>query len=94
MPIYLNKTKSKVVQFGTGDIGIALVEYKDKIQGIAFYPLKDPILPIGTDYQTPKGISEENDIIFYFTKVESIDVVIGKLEELKAELLKEAKSDG
>jgi hypothetical protein len=89
MPIYFNETKSKVVEFGSGDIGVALVDYKGKTKGVAFYPLKNPILPIGTDYKTPKGISDENDILFYFNKIESIDVVIGKLEELKAELIKE-----
>ena len=87
MSFYLNDSNSRIVEFGKGDVGVCLVDHKGKTQGVCFYPVVEQ-LPVNTEFKTPKKEPDHTDLIFFFTKIESIDVVINKLQELKTEMLK------
>jgi len=88
MSIYRNKTDSLVVEFGTGDIGVSIVNYNGLAKGVGFHEMDEPI-PIGDNKETPERKSDSGDILFFFTRLQSIDVVIGKLNELKVKMIEQ-----
>ena len=99
MPIYKNATIGKhkdatVVEFGTGDIAVSSGYDKDKpeIKTLGLSQDKPkPVEEYNKDMKIPGGNSDglENIVILKFSRIESVDVVIERLNRVRKDLLQE-----
>lgn len=86
----IDKSENQVIlEFGTGDIGVSggnllPKDNTSEIVGIVGFSNQSP-RAIGTEGDIKAGIVDNDkfDVMMLFTKKESIDVVIGQLEEAK-----------
>ncbi len=96
MPIIKNIPFGKcenatVVLFGDGDVLVANGYDKETNDAYLIINSGKGKEPIGTPHPENKGKSKDDidmEIVFHFTKTESIDVVIGMLKKAKTHLLK------
>ena len=81
------KDNQTIATFGTGDIGINSLTSFDGQHKLGFYNQTER--EIGAEADIKKGDEVDDDlfeILFEFTKVESIDVIIKSLEQVKTDL--------
>jgi len=95
MPIgaaMLGEKACDYLEFGMGDIGLGTVRLNnaegEKEILFAFATRKPTEIGLVSDKKDRPGI-EEIELIFRFTKIESLDVLIGALKEHKKILKKE-----
>jgi hypothetical protein len=97
MPIGAAKIGNKVcdfLEFGTGDIGLGTIHLSnakgEKETLFAFATRKPTKIGFVSNKKNQPGV-EAVEVIFHFTKIESLDVLIGALQEHKEILQKESK---
>jgi hypothetical protein len=98
MPIGAAKIGEKVcdfLEFGTGDIGLGTIHLNDKNgekEALFAFATRQPAkIGFVSNKKNQPGV-EAVEVIFHFTKIESLDVLIGALQEHKEILQKEKEA--
>lgn len=75
----------KAIAIFGGNIGVSSVKYntEEPLYGLVLYSLEDGKYKIGEDIENPDEILDEPNIELVFNNIESINVLIDSLNELK-----------
>ena len=85
--IYFGKNQTEL-NFGTGDIIMTPVVWEDENVGGLFFKQSSESHTIGQELVDPNWGVEYQDVIMTFSNIESIDVAIKMLNEVKNGMLK------